>query len=80
MAEGSDGRNHAYVDTGSSGAIHANAALLTFLGRVPLTGGLPLLVGEEIVGDVGSSRGEPADDLAVCHAVCAALRQLPLAG
>ena len=62
------------------GAIQANAALLAFPGRLPLTGGLPLLVGEEIVGGVGSSGGEPEDDLAVCHAVCAALGRLPSAG
>ncbi|WP_409567499.1 heme-binding protein [Methylobacterium sp. J-030] len=47
---------------------------------MPLTGGLPLLVGDEIVGGVGSSGGEPEDDLAVCHAVFVALRELPLAG
>ncbi|MDP4021910.1 heme-binding protein [Methylobacterium sp. NEAU 140] len=61
-------------------AIQANAALLAFPGRLPLTGGVPLRVGEEIVGGVGSSGGEPEDDLAVCHAVRAALGRLPLAG
>jgi glc operon protein GlcG len=62
------------------GAIQANTALLAFPDRLPLTGGLPLLVGDEIVGGVGSSGGEPEDDLAVCHAVYEALRRLPLPG
>ena len=58
-------------------AVAADPALLAFPGRLPLAGGLPLLHGGEVVGGVGSSGGEPEDDLRVCHAVLDALAKLP---
>ena len=57
-------------------AIPANPALLAFPGRLPLTGGLPLVVEGTVVGGIGSSGGQPADDVAVCEAAVAALTSL----
>jgi glc operon protein GlcG len=57
-------------------AVPANPALLSFPGRMPLTGGLPLVVDGVTVGGVGSSGGEPNDDVAVCAAAVAALTSL----
>ena len=56
-------------------AVSADPALLAFPGRLPLTGGMPLRFGDVVVGGVGSSGGEPADDVAVCRAVIAALKE-----
>ncbi len=58
-------------------AVAADPALLAFPGRLPLAGGLPLVHGGEVVGGVGSSGGEPEDDLRVCQAVLVALAKLP---
>ncbi len=58
-------------------AVAADPALLAFPRRLPLAGGLRLVHGGEVVGRVGSSGGEPADDLRVCQAVLDALATLP---
>ena len=57
-------------------AVAANPALLSFPGRMPLTGGVPLVHAGTVVGGVGSSGGAPEEDLAVCAAVVAALARL----
>ena len=57
-------------------AVAADPALLAFPGRLPLAGGMPLLHRGEVVGGVGSSGGEPEDDLRVCRAVVDALSAL----
>ena len=57
-------------------AIPANPALLAFPGRLPLTGGLPLVFEGTVVGGIGSSGGAPADDVAVCEAAVTALASL----
>lgn len=54
-------------------AVEGNAALLSFPGRMPLAGGLPLVHEGEVVGGIGSSGGEPAEDEAVCRSGAAAL-------
>ena len=54
-------------------AVPANPALLSFPGRMPLTGGQPLVHAGTVVGGIGSSGGEPAEDEAVCRAGAAAL-------
>ena len=59
-------------------AVAADPALLAFPGRLPLTGGMPLVHGGEVVGGVGSSGGEPEDDLRICRAVRDALAKLPV--
>jgi glc operon protein GlcG len=50
----------------------AHPAMLSFPGRMPLVGGVPLSVAGVVVGGVGSSGGTPEQDLAVCHAAVAA--------
>ena len=57
-------------------AVQADPALLSFRGRMPLTGGLPLVHAGTIVGGVGSSGGTPEEDVAVCEAAVAALAWL----
>ena len=57
-------------------AIPANPALLAFPGRLPLTGGLPLVFAGTVVGGIGSSGGTPEQDVAVCGAAVAALTSL----
>ncbi len=49
--------------------VHANPALLSFPGRMPLAGGAPIVHAGQVVGGVRSSGGEPAEDEAVCRAV-----------
>lgn len=53
-----------------------NPALLSFPGRMPLTGGHPLVHDGLVVGGIGSSGGEPAEDEAVCRAALQALTEL----
>lgn len=55
------------------GAVAANPALLSFPGRMPLTGGVPLIHAGHVVGAVGSSGGTPDEDSAVCTAAVAAM-------
>ncbi len=57
--------------------VQQNAALLSFPGRMPLRGGVPLKLGDTVIGGVGSSGGQPEDDEAVCHAALEALAGLP---
>ncbi|WP_237480307.1 heme-binding protein [Lichenibacterium dinghuense] len=57
-------------------AVAGDPALLAFPDRLPLAGGVPLVHGGEVVGGVGSSGGEPEDDLRVCAAAVAALAKL----
>ena len=54
-------------------AVRDNPALLSFPGRMPLTGGVPLVFAGAVVGGIGSSGGEPDEDEAVCHAGLRAL-------
>ena len=49
-------------------AVSKDPALLAFPCRLPLTGGMRLHHGGVLVGGVGSSGGEPDDDVAVCRA------------
>lgn len=56
--------------------VHANPALLSFPGRMPLAGGMPLLHGGEVVGGVGSSGAQPEQDERVCQAALDALGRL----
>ena len=51
-------------------------ALLSFPGRMPLTGGVPLVHEGTVVGGVGSSGGEPHEDESVCIAAAEALARL----
>lgn len=53
--------------------VRADPALLSFPGRMPLAGGMPLLHDGAVVGAVGSSGGKPEEDEAVCRAMLAAL-------
>ncbi len=57
-------------------AVAANPALLSFPGRMPLTGGLPLVHAGTVVGGIGSSGGQPDEDVAICDAAVAALATL----
>lgn len=57
-----------------------NPATLLFPGRLPLTGGMPVLHSGQVVGGVGSSGGQPDEDEAVCRAALSALDQLARAG
>ena len=54
-------------------AVRDDPALLSFPGRMPLAGGVPLLSAGTVVGGIGSSGGEPSEDEAVCHAGLRAL-------
>ena len=54
-------------------AVQGNPALLSFPGRMPLTGGVPLIHAGHVVGAVGSSGGTPEEDSAVCAAAVAAM-------
>ena len=52
----------------------ANPVLLSFPGRLPLAGGLPVKVADgTVVGGVGCSGGQPDQDEAVCRAALSAL-------
>lgn len=48
--------------------VQGNPALLSFPGRMPLAGGMPIRVGDEVVGGVASSGAQPDQDEAVCRA------------
>lgn len=48
--------------------VKANPAYLTFPGRVPLQGGVPILHEGAVVGAIGVSGGKPEEDEAVCQA------------
>lgn len=52
--------------------VRDNPALLSFPGRMPLTGGRPIVWQGEVVGGIGSSGGQPDEDEAVCRAGLAA--------
>lgn len=54
-------------------AVAGDPALLSFPGRMPLAGGVPLVHDGTVVGGIGSSGGEPADDEAVCAAAVRAM-------
>ena len=54
-------------------AVHDNPALLSFPGRMPLTGGVPLMYAGAVVGGIGSAGGEPDEDEVVCQAGLRAL-------
>ena len=56
--------------------VQADPALLSFPGRMPLAGGMPLLHRRQVVGGVGSSGGRPEEDEQVCRAAVAALEAL----
>ena len=53
--------------------VKAQPAYLTFPGRVPLQGGLPILHEGAVVGGIGVSGGKPEEDEAVCQAGLTAL-------
>ena len=53
--------------------VRENPAMLSFSGRMPLTGGMPLVHAGEVVGAVGSSGAQPDEDQAVCDAAVAAM-------
>ena len=57
-------------------SIVADPALLSFPGRMPLAGGVPLVHQDIVVGGIGSSGGEPHEDEAVCAAAVRALSRL----
>ena len=54
--------------------IKTQPAYLTFPGRVPLQGGLPVLHEGTVVGGIGVSGGKPEEDEAVCEAGLAAMK------
>lgn len=56
--------------------VHVNPALLSFPGRMPLAGGMPLLHAGEVVGGIGSSGAQPEQDEQVCRAAVDALGRL----
>ncbi len=77
-------RTAAIVRTSTSALqqqVHAEPALLSFPGRMPLAGGMPILHEEQVVGGIGSSGAQPDQDEAVCGAALAAFARLyPRAG
>ena len=56
--------------------VRENPATLSFPGRMPVTGGVPLIHAGEVVGAVGTSGGQPDEDQAVCAAAVAAMALL----
>lgn len=56
--------------------VHADPALLSFPGRIPLAGGVPLIHDGSVVGAIGSSGGKPEEDEQVCAAVLRAFSAL----
>lgn len=56
--------------------VQANPALLSFPGRMPLAGGVPLIHDGSVVGAIGSSGGKPEEDEQVCAAVLRAFAGL----
>ena len=56
--------------------VRDNPATLSFPGRMPLAGGMPLLHEGQVVGAVGSSGAQPDEDEAVCDAARAAMTLL----
>ncbi len=56
--------------------VRDNPATLSFPGRMPLAGGMPLLHAGQVVGAVGSSGAQPDEDQAVCDAALAAMALL----
>ena len=72
--QGPHGRDRAHCPTADlQRAVAADPALLAFPGRLPLAGGMPLLHAHEVLGGIGSSGGEPEDDIRVCRAALDAL-------
>ncbi len=53
--------------------VRADPAMLSFPGRMPIAGGVPIVHAGQVVGGIGSSGAEPEQDEAVCHAALAAL-------
>ncbi len=56
--------------------VRDNPATLSFPGRMPLAGGMPLLHDGEVVGALGSSGAQPDEDQAVCDAALSAMALL----
>lgn len=56
--------------------VHADPALLSFPGRMPLAGGMPIVHEGQVIGGVGSSGGRPDEDEKVCQAALAAFTEL----
>ncbi len=56
--------------------VHADPALLSFPGRMPLAGGMPILHAGQVVGGIGSSGAQPDEDEAVCRAALGAFAAL----
>ena len=56
--------------------VQANPALLSFPGRMPLAGGVPIIHDGSVVGAIGSSGGKPEEDEQVCAAVLRAFATL----
>ena len=56
--------------------IHADPALLSFPGRMPLAGGMPILHQGQVIGGIGSSGGRPEEDEAICQAALEAFAAL----
>ena len=52
----------------------ADPALLSFPGRMPLAGGMPILHDAQVVGGVASSGAQPDQDEAICRAALAAFK------
>ena len=52
--------------------VHDDPALLSFPGRMPLCGGMPLAHEGQVVGGIGSSGAQPDEDEAICRAAVAA--------
>ena len=48
--------------------VRSNPALLSFPGRMPVAGGVPIVRQGQVIGGIGSSGGAPDEDERVCAA------------
>ncbi len=60
--------------------VHANPAVLSFPGRMPLAGGMPIVHEGLVIGGVGSSGAQPDEDERVCQAALGAFMELSTRG
>ena len=56
--------------------VRENPELLTFPGRLPIAGGMPIIHQGAVIGGVGCSGGKPEEDEIVCNAALAAFASL----
>lgn len=60
--------------------VRSNPAQLSFPDRMPVTGGVPISLKQQVIGAIGCSGGQPDEDVQVCAAGLAAFARIAAGG